>query len=338
MNEPQQYLADFLERNVTIPAGIRSRASTSQKALRDLIVGEYSRDATFPRVLQQRDSDFIGGSFARHTKIWPLDDIDIYFPIDGSALVYYTGGSPTNVVVVTDGSMSGNPVLYAKWMTGDFVSSARLTEGFRTVAKRRYPDTVIQPADEAVSIQTTIGASASSEGLNFDAVPCFVLEQPGVPYRVYLIPDGNNRWIKTNPRIDEQLCAELQQWHWDLYRPAVRLVKYWEKDLLGGLLGSYYTELACSIRFLALKNSGMRHITITNATADAFAAVAQAALGGDQRSFVTSAPAVSPKQALSQRTLQMLSATASNAQAAVQFENLGLNVRATNAWREVLGE
>jgi len=39
-------------------------------------------------LLSREDSDFLGGSFARHTKIWPLDDIDIFFPMDGGTLVY----------------------------------------------------------------------------------------------------------------------------------------------------------------------------------------------------------------------------------------------------------
>lgn len=337
MNQPEQYLRAFLDSKISIGKGIRSRASTSQKALRDFLVGEYDRDKSFPRILQQNDSEFIGGSFARHTKIWPLDDIDIYFPIDGRSLAYYERGVATNAIVVTDGTISANPVLGPRWMTGQYVSSDKLAAGFRAVLKRKYPNTVIQPPDQSISIQTTIGASGESDGINFDAVPCFTLKPPNLSYVVYLIPSGRDGWVWTNPRIDEALCSNLQTWHHDLYRPAVRIVKYWEAVRFGGRLGSYYTELACSKHFLSLMNStGHRHIYLTHAVADAFAAVARTAFGGNQQSFVANAPPVSPKQPLAVAALNVISGIASKAQIAVQCEASNLGVRAENSWREIL--
>jgi hypothetical protein len=79
---------DLSTRQINIPLGIRSTAGRSQNHLRDFLAAESARDADFPRVLANADSDFLGGSFARHTKKWPLDDIDIYIPLDNN-LFYF---------------------------------------------------------------------------------------------------------------------------------------------------------------------------------------------------------------------------------------------------------
>lgn len=69
-----------------------ARASDSQNHLGDFLRAENSRDPRFPRVLSKADADFIGGLFGRHTKIWPLDDIDIYVTIGDQYLYYLQNG------------------------------------------------------------------------------------------------------------------------------------------------------------------------------------------------------------------------------------------------------
>lgn len=62
-------LSLFLEREINIGIGTRSSASTSQNRLRSILVAMLEADATFPRVLIIADNDFLGGSWARQTKI-----------------------------------------------------------------------------------------------------------------------------------------------------------------------------------------------------------------------------------------------------------------------------
>jgi hypothetical protein len=66
----------FLQEEIAIPAAARGSASTSQNYLRNVLRNKAANDAEFPELLARADSDFLGGSFARHTKIWPLDDIE----------------------------------------------------------------------------------------------------------------------------------------------------------------------------------------------------------------------------------------------------------------------
>ncbi|GAI47638.1 unnamed protein product, partial [marine sediment metagenome] len=81
----------------------------------------------------------MGGSFARHTKIWPLDDVDIYFPLDGHGLWYYQGGSVAPYTVISDGILSHNPLLNFRWTEGEYISSRKLITEFAKVLERHYP-------------------------------------------------------------------------------------------------------------------------------------------------------------------------------------------------------
>jgi hypothetical protein len=110
---------DLLTRQINIPPGIRSTAGRSQNHLRDFLGAESERDENFPRVLTNVDSDFLGGSFARHTKKWPLDDIDIYAPLDGYNLFYFQNGQTLPYTVRSDGNLIWNPLLSGiRWMNG----------------------------------------------------------------------------------------------------------------------------------------------------------------------------------------------------------------------------
>lgn len=62
----------LLECDMNISRSARSRASDSQNHLREFLTAERTRESSFPRILSVADSDFLGGSFARHTKNWTL--------------------------------------------------------------------------------------------------------------------------------------------------------------------------------------------------------------------------------------------------------------------------
>lgn len=238
-------LEALIEKEINISPGIRTKAQDSQKHLRDFLSSERGRDSSFPRVLSIADKDFLGGSFARHTKIWPLDDIDIYIPLDGFGLVYFEQGVVTSNKVVTDNVLQSNPLLSMRWGDSHTISSDKLITEFAKVLRRHYPDaTDVYPNGEAVSVRMTIGATEESDGLGYDIVPCFCLS----PYTLgsdnfYLMPDGNNGWLKTNPRLDTERTESLHKSNNKTFRKVVKLIKYWNSQLQEPF-GSYYIELA----------------------------------------------------------------------------------------------
>lgn len=331
-----QSFEDMLTRTINIPDGIRSTASASQQNLRKFLQEECQRDSGFPPVLQKADSDFLGGSFARHTKTRPLDDIDIYLPLDGANLSYIMHGAVLPYTVQTDG-LQWNPLLTPRWANGQYVSSAKLIQEFTAVIKRRFPQTKVKPDGHAVSIRMTHGQSSTADGLGYDIVPCFSLRpqlKSDSPF--YLMPDGHDGWIRTNPRYDAEMADILQESHGKLFRKVVKLVKYWNTEQLGGALSSYFVEL--SIAKVCLEKAAKPEpvTSLSYGIALAFWAVQQAVIQGAQSPWVANAPLVLPGS-LSAGQLAQLRSAASLACAAWENEKERNLVSSAAQWKSVFG-
>jgi hypothetical protein len=328
----------FLDREINIAKGIRGIASRSQNHLRDFLATEHRRDTTFPRVLSINDGDFLGGSFARHTKNWPLDDIDLYLPLDGHTLVYLSNGWRLPYGVVTDNVLNQNPLLTTRWMAGDYISSAKLINEFAYVLRRHYPtETDVYPNGQAVSIRMSHGASKSGDGLGYDVVPCFgLMPDDGNELPFYLMPDGSNGWMRTNPRIDNEIANALHANNDRVYRKIVRLIKYWNTNSLDGALGSYYIELAIARAFMEKNKNGTYIKSISHGLVVGFEALRTVVSQGNQTAWISNAPPVVPG---SLRALHpfLVKDVAERAALAWMLEQTGNNRHAIKAWGEIFG-
>jgi hypothetical protein len=328
---------NFLDKKINIAPGIRSTASASHNHLRDFLASVTKKDEGFPRVLSKNDTDFLGGSFARHTKIWPLDDIDVYVPLDGHNLVYLQGGTTLPYTVISDGVLQSNPLLSQRWMNGNYISSRRLINEFVLVLKEHYSRSEVRPDGQAVRISTKIGETEEADGIGFDVVPCFSLKAHDGSHRFYLIPDGSDSWIRTNPRIDEILADDLNSKNGKTYRKAVKLVKYWNDNALGGRVRSYYIELSIAKEFLRLNGKGSYVTTISEGVMIAFRALDSALAVGDQSSLVQGAPAVKPGT-LEYLDSLLVAVAKTQAQEAYDYETIGMGDDALKRWRKVFGD
>ncbi len=79
----------------------RSQGSTSHQHIRGLLDSKWQSDSSFPWLT---DGDFLSGSYARGTKIYPLDDIDVMVVIDGTGLNAIRGGQVLDAEVRGDGT------------------------------------------------------------------------------------------------------------------------------------------------------------------------------------------------------------------------------------------
>ncbi len=332
-----QSFEDLLTNSINIPEGIRSTASTSHQNLREFLQEECGRDSSFPPSSRPRIVTFFGGSFARHTKTWPLDDIDIYFPLDGGNLFYYMNGAVLPYSVATDG-LAWNPLLTPRWANGSWVSSSKLIDGFASVLKRRFSQTKVKPSGQAVTVQMTHGASSASDGLGYDIVPCFSLSpnQQG-ECRFYLMPDGRGGWIRTNPRYDGVVADMLQEDHNKLFRKTVKLLKYWNAEQLNGKLNSYFIELTIARAFWDKGCKRESISTLPYGVALAFWAVQQAVTRGVQDPWLSDAPPVYPGDVLAGGLVVVKSAT-DLACAAWEDEKASRMASAAAKWRRVFGD
>src|SRR6266852_1849925 len=133
----------FVDREVSISPNYRQRASTTQNYLRQVLRAKSRYDDQFPYLLENSDDDFLGGSFARHTKIWPLDDIDLYIPLDGSHLMYHNNGTPLPYVVWSDDHSRINRLTnHEKWMTGTNIDPQKLLRGLKQAVEETYPNSI----------------------------------------------------------------------------------------------------------------------------------------------------------------------------------------------------
>jgi|SRR5579871_1084187 len=294
LNSLDNAVKRLVDREVSISLAARQKASVTQNYLRQTLRAKAQYDNQFPFLLESSDCDFLGGSFARHTKIWPLDDIDLYIPLDGSGLRYHEGGITQPFVVWSDDHSRKNRLIsFPKWMTGTNIDPKKLLRGLRETIDGTYPDSTTVLHAQAVNLQLSVAANMESKGISLDIVPCFRLSaKDGSGDAFYMIPNKSDGWMRTNPRKDNELSEQLHAYHNHTYRKAIRLVKFWNATRMNGVFGSYYLELSICKKFDAFRTAGTSINSNTVALYYAFEAVRDSFQNGNIDSLVQGAPAV----------------------------------------------
>jgi hypothetical protein len=283
----------LVDREVSISQNDRQRASTTQNYLRQVLRAKSQYDDQFPFLLEKSDDDFLGGSFARHTKIWPLDDIDLYIPLDGSQLIYHNNGVRLPFVVWSDDHSRINRLIsHDKWMTGTNIDPQKLLRGLKQAVGDTYPTSTTTLHAQAVNLQLSVAANVGSEGISLDIVPCFHLSPMDNSEQFYVMPNHSGGWMRTNPRKDNKLSQELHAYHNRTYRKAIRLVKYWNATRMNGAFSSYYLELAICKKFEAFRAAGTSIASNTIALYFAFEAVRDSFQVGNIEPLIQGAPVV----------------------------------------------
>lgn len=172
------------------------------------------------------------GSFARNTKIRPLDDIDIMIVFDAQGC---TTDDVSKIVGKTYPLYVNNPhaKLIPDYRDGNVLNSRKMIEAIKRELGGipKYNKAEIHRNQEAVTLQL------SSYEWNFDIVPCFYTTTG-----FYVIPDGRGNWKGTDPRIDQSRVTQANQRFNGALLPAIRLMKYWKQIHWGDIVSSYLFE------------------------------------------------------------------------------------------------
>lgn len=226
-------LNNLLQTELTLNPKHISRASVSHNYIRNLLENKNDEDNLFPRLI---DGDFLSGSYRRRTKIHPLDDVDVMMVMDGSGLIVVENGIPVNVEVRGSGD-TDNPLLQHMGVNS-LLSSRTVRDLFEKTLRKSHPKSKV--ADDGPAVNVWL----DSNNMGIDVVPCFHIIPKDESQDYYYIPEGgtSEKWIKTNPKIDEMISDRLHAKHNELFKGLVRLAKYWNKIFNGDAIKSYHLE------------------------------------------------------------------------------------------------
>lgn len=208
---------------VNLDSGENDIANSS----RDWLIGQIHNkcaEGVLPASYSEMDMKF--GSFARKTKIRPLDDIDIMMCYKGQGGKYHV----TNTDNIYDITMPDSiRVLSGLRNDNGTLNSRKVVENLKSALFNvpQYQKADIHRNQEAVTLKL------SSYDWNFDIVPCFHTDT-----NFYLIPDGQGKWKPTNPVIDKKRLEDADN-NIGMTRQIIRTMKYWKNRIWGKSLGSY---------------------------------------------------------------------------------------------------
>lgn len=223
---------EFQKNIVNLDFAVTGAARTSRDWLLGKISGFEADYDTFPHLY--RDINIGFGSFARHTKIRPLDDIDIMVGLWADQCFYAEHTDKITISASTDTAR----------LTGylhddsDCINSRKVINAFVSALKNvgQYDKADISRNREAATLKL------KSYDWNFDIVPCFQTKEDIYGKSYYLIPDGKGHWKKTDPRIDRSKIQEQNQRFGGNLLNVIRIVKYWQRRQTMPTMNSYLLE------------------------------------------------------------------------------------------------
>ena len=178
------------------------------------------------------------GSFARHTKIRPINDIDIMILLSGSnTTAIQSPNDPYCYWLRIDDAAAPLTVFHDEY---GYVNSTKILNKIKTSLPTisQYSKAEIKKTMQAVTL------NLKSYPWIFDIVPAVPISSSyGTASDYYLIPDGKGEWIRTDPRRDGSNVSAVSRKHGGYFLPVMRLLKYWNNRTNNkSRLSSYYFE------------------------------------------------------------------------------------------------
>ena len=231
----------FQQDHVDLPSDESQKAKASRAFLIEQI-GSVPSEKGFHMLAAYAPINY--GSFARRTKLRPLDDIDLLLPVVGR-------GTEATV------SPNGNYTYWLKIKDPDaplavysdpysYVNSTKVINAIKSELSKakHYKKADIKKNGEAVTMEL------ASYNWVFDIVPAVPITDGKGGAAYYLIPDGFGNWKATDPRIDDNRINSIDAAHNGAFRQICRLLKYWNNRSVKPRLPSYYFETVVYNTFL----------------------------------------------------------------------------------------
>ena len=220
---------EFNKNTVNIDSEIAKKARNSRDWLLEQLRTLPSKIDDFPRLYDEKHIKF--GSFARNTKIRPLDDIDLILTFSADSATYSESTLYSNTYYIHSDNASQN----LRNLSNDngYLNSGRLINKLISSLQEipQYYRAEIHRKQEAATLELL------SYEWNFDIVPAFFTVND-----FYLIPDGNGNWKATDPRVDQARVSNINQKHKGKVLQLIRTLKYWNNRASMPTIPSYLFE------------------------------------------------------------------------------------------------
>lgn len=210
---------EFMNRSVNLDPETSARARSSRDWLVKQIAAFPNTRSSFPLLMESFNIHM--GSFARRTKVRPLDDIDMITGLHAQGCAYEV--STHSIRIGLNPQSIGLPDLCFE--NENYLNSRRVLNRFKAALMDipQYESAAIRADHEAVSIKL------KSYDWNFDVVPGFMTTADALGRSFYLIPDGSGNWKKTDPRRDRDRVSEINKRHNGNVLDVIRIMKYWNR-------------------------------------------------------------------------------------------------------------
>lgn len=232
---------DQFRKDVDLDSEETNKARNSRNHLFYQIERLASKNSDFPKI--KSGNPFMNfGSFARKTKIQPLDDIDFLVILDGSNTVGKSCNSYTYKLKFIKPLIYFIPTRPSVTLerfadSNGYINSRKILNKIKSCLSSvaRYEKAHIHTNRQAVTLKL------NSYSWNYDIVPAIPTSSGGRAY--FLIPDGYGQWIATDPRIDESNTTRVNLNCDKKFLAVLRLLKYWNGITYHKpKLDSYYFE------------------------------------------------------------------------------------------------
>lgn len=222
----------FLKDSVNLTSSSTETARTSRKSLIEQIDKIALADNDFPLTYSEKHIQY--GSFARNTKIRPLDDIDLMIALSAQGTTYesdFAGAIsmhvPSTATTLRALCFDGTSTLNSRKVINSLIKELEQVPLYKKAELKRNQEAAVLTL---------------SYDWHYDIVPCFFTKPEEDGRTFYLIPDGNGNWKKTDPRIDRQRINDVNKEHDGNVLNIIRTVKYWQKRPIMPTMPSYLLE------------------------------------------------------------------------------------------------
>lgn len=318
--------AEFLSNQVNLDPGDTATARAGLAWLLGQIDGFPERHADFPLLYAEKNIAF--GSFARRTKVRPLDDVDVIVGLHATGAMY--GGDSHDDIHLT--VPEGSRLRDYCHDDGVLLNSRKVVNRFVRALEDvpQYGKAEINRRSEAATLKLV------SYDWNFDIVPAFFTKPDLSSETYYLIPNGSGHWKKTDPRLDRDRVTRVNTRHRGNMLNVLRAIKYWQKRPTMPSMPSYLLECIVVNHFEGAFATASEYVDLE--LPGALRSVADAVLDpvSDPKGIAADINTLSWPERTAIRERALLDAT--RAEQAREHERRG-EIRASfDVWRQVFGD